>query len=45
MQEATMTAAHRPAPNSGIGITCHAGSRGAPPPLHTCFEEEGYGEE
>ena len=29
-----MTAAHRPAPNSGIGITCHAGSRGAPPSTH-----------
>ena len=38
-----MTAAQSPSPNSGI---CHM-PRGEPrrPPLHTRFEEEGYGEE
>ena len=32
IQEANMTSAQSPSPNIGICITCHAGSRGAPPP-------------
>ena len=39
-----MTSAQSPSPNSGI---CSHATRGAEalPPLHTRFEEEGYGEE
>ena len=39
-----MTSAQSPSPNIGICITCHVGVE-ALPPLHTRFEEEGYGEE
>ena len=42
IQEAKMTSAQSPAPTSAS--VSHA-TRGVEAPLHTCFEEGGYGEE
>ena len=43
MQEAAMTSTQSPSPNSGH--LSHATRGAEAPPLHTRFEEEGYGEE